>query len=61
MSLPGSLPLVRKSIYLSIYTSDLLYPFISQWTFISFHILAIANTDVMNIGVHEPSGIVVFP
>ena len=39
-------------IYTHTYTPHLVYPFICWWTFRFFHVLAIANSAAMNIGVH---------
>ena len=35
------------------YVPHLLNPFICQWAFRLFHVLAIVNSATMNIGVHE--------
>ena len=43
-----------------IYVPHLCYPFLCQWTFWLFHVLAIANSAAINIGVHVSFWIMVF-
>ena len=39
-------------IFLYIYVPRFLYPFIHQWIFSCFHVLAIVNSAALNFGVH---------
>ena len=43
-----------------VYVPQLSYPFICWWTSRCFHVLAIINSAVMNIGVHMSLSILVF-